>query len=200
MTMTTSDGNTLEYVWNTPETPRGVAVLCHPHPLQGGTMRAPLMEKLTTYLEVADIAVLRFNFRGVGASTGTHDFGVGERADIAAAVALAELAHPDLPHGLSGWSFGAATSLVWRTETNNTWPWVGIAPPISSDRTPDLPTEATGRMTFILGDRDQFTTPEALGTYTESLGADLVVLPGSDHFFYFREERVAEHLLSGLFD
>lgn len=199
MSLTTEDGQTLEYLWDTPVEPRGVAVLCHPHPLQGGTMRAPLMEKVTAYLVEAGIAVLRFNFRGVGTSTGAHDLGVAEQWDIAAAVEAAELLHPDLPHGLSGWSFGAATSLVWRTQSGNMWPWVGIAPPVSSDRTPGLPTVATGHMRFILGDRDQFTTPEEMKAYTDAIGAELVILPGSDHFFYFREDRVAEHVLTGLF-
>ena len=63
-TLTTSDGLTLEALWNEPPAPRAAVLLCHPHPLHGGTMRAPLMEGITTRLVHQDIAVLRFNFRG----------------------------------------------------------------------------------------------------------------------------------------
>lgn len=200
MNLITTDGNTLEARWDLAPIPRGVAVFCHPHPLQGGTMTAPLMEKVTAYLVDSDICVLRFNFRGVGSSTGTHDFGVGEQLDIEAAVQEAASSLPELPHGICGWSFGAATSLVWKAASSYAWPWVGIAPPVASERTPELPeTPPAGPMTFILGDRDQFTTPEALSEYAAPLGANVEILPGSDHFFYFREDVVGALVVDGLF-
>jgi len=198
-----SDGESdirLEAQWDLPDTPVWVAVLCHPHPQQRGTMNAPLMSALTSSLVNRDFAVLRFNFRGVGASTGEHDFGRGEMDDVAASVARAAVAYPGLPIGVAGWSFGAATSLRWHSRDRSRLAWVGIAPPVDRVGSPSLPTIADlapAKRTLILGDRDQFATVEAMERYAAEIGADLRVLKGSDHFFYFREERVAEWVAAG---
>ena len=194
-TITSSDGLALEALWNEPPAPRAAVLLCHPHPLHGGTMRAPLMEGITTRLLHHEIAVLRFNFRGVGASEGGHDRGVGELLDVDAAMAELRRQHPDVQHGIAGWSFGGATSLVWTAERNEKLPWVGVAPPVTSERTPTLPDPGrlpTGRRSFILGDRDQFVSVEEVVGYASEALAEVHVLPGSDHFFYFREDRVGD--------
>lgn len=192
---------TLEARWDVPDDPHFVAVLCHPHPLQRGTMTAPLMEAVARSLCMRGFAVLRFNFRGVGASTGSHDFGVGEVDDVAAAVAAAAATYPDRPLGLSGWSFGAATALRYQAKTRSALPYAGIAPPVASDRSPALPAlhelEEAHR-TFIVGDRDQFVTVDDLTTYAATIGAQIEVLNGSDHFFYFREDRVAAAVADAL--
>ena len=192
ITLHTSDGEDLEAQWDEPENPSGSAiVLCHPHPLHGGTMNAPLMEQLTDGLVARGFAVLRFNFRGVGGSTGTHGFGKAELADVTAAwtEAVSKSSRPLL----AGWSFGAATSLLWMAETGTAVDWVGIAPPVRSERVPALPENLPAApRTFILGDRDQFASVEDVQNYVNRVGGSLEVFPGSDHFFYFREERVAE--------
>jgi len=191
----------LEACWDMPADPERVAVMCHPHPLQRGTMNAPLMVSLTDALVARGFAVLRFNFRGVGESTGEHDNGHGELDDVAAAVAAAATSYEKLPVGIAGWSFGAATSLRWQAREQSRLPWVGIAPPINSSRSRPLPngTElAPAPRTVILGDRDQFATVADSEAYVDSIGAQLHVLSGSDHFFYFREERVASLVAAGL--
>lgn len=193
--LATTDGVRIEALWSRPEDPAAVVTFCHPHPLQQGTMRAPLMVAVTEYLVVSGVAVLRFNFRGVGRSTGVHGDGVTERLDISAAVAEADSFCPDVPHGLAGWSFGAAASLNWIAATDSTLPWVGIAPPLRSDRTPPLPSSETlstaGSLAFIVGERDQFVTVEALGQYADSIGATLTVL-SSDHFFHGKGDQVGK--------
>lgn len=199
--LTTSDGLTLEALWNEPPAPRAAVLLCHPHPLHGGTMRAPLMEGITTRLIHQDIAVLRINFRGVGASGGEHEGGVGELLDIDTAMAELRRAQPDIQHGIAGWSFGGATSLVWTAERKEKLPWVGVAPPVASERTPDLPDPnrlPTGRRSFILGDRDQFVSIARVCEYAAEALAEVHVLPGSDHFFYFREDRVGDLVADGV--
>ena len=197
VTLTTSDGLDLEARWDLPAAPSGYVVFCHPHPLFGGTMTAPLMQGVTSRLVDAGMAVLRFNFRGVAASEGRHDFGIAEQLDVQAAVDLAESTYPQLSLRIAGWSFGAATALAWQATSGNASPYGGIAPPTDFDRAPELPLpdrlNGADRV-FILGDRDQFTTVDELRTYADCIGAALEVIKGSDHFFHFREDRVAEIL------
>ena len=202
MTLTLRTGSLrLEAQWDRPDEPTNVLVFCHPHPLQRGTMHAPLMQAVARSLCMRGFAVLRFNFRGVGESSGSHDFGVGEVDDVAAAVIAAAQSFPGLPLGLAGWSFGAATALRYQAREQSRLPYVGIAPPVASARTPTLPSAhelAPTHRTFIVGDRDQFVMTEELERYAGSIGAHLEVFAGSDHFFYFREERVAAAVADGL--
>ncbi|TDI54377.1 MAG: alpha/beta hydrolase, partial [Acidobacteria bacterium] len=111
LTITTSDGVTLEARIESPDAPERLTVFCHPHPLQGGSMKAPLMIGVAGRLVERGHSVLRFNFRGTGESSGEHDYGEAEQRDVAAAIGHAESAN--LPLGLAGWSFGAATALRW---------------------------------------------------------------------------------------
>ena len=91
--------------------PRAVAVVCHPHPLFGGTMHNKVVFRTAEAFQQAGFATLRFNFRGVGASPGAHDDGNGERDDAAAAVAWLAAQHPDAPLALAGFSFGGSIAL-----------------------------------------------------------------------------------------
>jgi alpha/beta superfamily hydrolase len=204
-TILTEDGLALEAEWDeTTDAPKMAMVLCHPHPLDGGTMRAPLMESVASNLAVAGAHVLRFNFRGVGASEGSWGQGTAEIRDVDAAVVAAGLAYPELPLGIAGWSFGATTSLAWQLEHGSTVPWVGIAPGIRSYRgsqVPDFTALEPARRLIIMGDRDQFASVDDMTAFARSFDAEVEVLGGSDHFFYFRETDVAQlaagFLLSG---
>lgn len=198
-TLDPEPGVTLEARWDVPVRPVLAVVFCHPHPLQGGTMAAPLMVAVTKVLVDGGAAVLRFNFRGVGNSTGTHDYGEKEQDDVASAVDLALEEHGALPLAIAGWSFGAATALRWHARAASTIPYGGIAPPLSPDRSGGLPTAedlAPADRVVIMGDRDQFTSIEEATTYTTAIGADLTVFKGSDHFFHFRERRVGAAVLA----
>src|SRR6516165_3335147 len=73
------------------------AVVCHPHPLHGGTMNNNVVYRVAKALVDAGVAALRFNFRGVGGSTGQHAEGVGEEEDVRAALAYLRARHPTLP-------------------------------------------------------------------------------------------------------
>lgn len=196
----TEDGVRLEGRWDRPDAARGVFVLCHPHPQHGGTMRHPLLHKITKRLVTDGLSVLRFNFRGVGDSLGEWGGGGAELHDVTAAMDVARA--EGLPTALGGWSFGAATSLLWLAREGIATPWVGIAPPVSGELTLPLPGPgdlAAAPRLFIVGDRDQFITVEELRRYAGSIGGEVECLPASDHFFYFREENVAE-LVSAFLD
>lgn len=189
----TSDGETLEARIDSPESPDRFTVFCHPHPLQGGSMNAPLMIAVATRLVDRGHAVLRFNFRGTGASTGSHDQGDGELNDVTAAMEHGR--ERDLPLGLTGWSFGAWAALRWIAEEEETIPYVGVAP-VASQLPDDLPP---GPKRIILGTREQVIDPEALTEYARDQGIDLVLTPG-DHFFHGRGKRIGDLVGQGLED
>lgn len=153
-----------------------VAVLCHPHPLYGGTMDDAVLSALSTVLEDAGISVLRFNFRGVGASEGDHDHGVGEVDDVIAACRWAGERGERLL--LGGYSFGAAAALR-AAEAAGAGALVLAAPPpalLEGVSAPAVPAVA------IYGDRDAFVDEAALlGVLGDR--ATYHRVDGADHFF-----------------
>lgn len=191
--MTTSDDVALEARWDIPPGPDRAVVFCHPHPLNGGTMTAPLMERVAAEMVEAGMAVLRFNFRGVGESQGSWGGGSAELRDVSAAMGAARIAN--LPLGLTGWSFGAATALRWQAVTGDATPYCGIAPSVS-----DMPgagqLEDTHR-TIVMGERDQLIDFQESRSYADSIAAQFVPV-SADHFFYYREDRVAGHVIHAL--
>lgn len=191
VTLRASGGVELEGRWDGREGPAGAVVLCHPHPLHGGNLQAPLLRGVTRVLAERRLAVLRFNFRGVGSSTGRWSEGAGEVHDVAAAMEAARSTYPELPVGVAGWSFGAATALRWQADAGDTSAYAGIAPPLGPAR-PAPGDLLPARRTFIIGDRDQFTTVAELEAYAASVGATVEVVAGSDHFFHFRQDRLGE--------
>jgi alpha/beta superfamily hydrolase len=106
------DHGELEAILREPASPIAAAVLCHPHPLGGGTMNNNVVYRAARALNDAGVAVLRFNFRGVGASTGRHDGGAGEEDDALAALETLAKRHPSLPLWMAGFSFGARVGLT----------------------------------------------------------------------------------------
>lgn len=194
----TTDGVQLEAIIEIPDHPKGTLVLCHPHPQQGGTMRTPILHEIKKHALASGYAVVRFNFRGVGRSTGAYAHGEGEVLDVAAAFRSAET----LGHGsvaLSGWSFGAATALRWQASESSRATYVGVAPPINTDLAPALPTSdelEPARRKIIIGERDQLVDVGALKAYAETIGATIDVYPTSDHFFLSRRERLARDVVA----
>jgi uncharacterized protein len=193
LTLHATDGVTLEARIDSAEQPERFTVFCHPHPLQGGSMNAPLMIAVANRLVERGHSVLRFNFRGTGSSSGSHEEGEGELIDVAAAMEVAR--ERELPLGLTGWSFGAWTGLRWLAEHQETMPYVGIAPASRS-----LPEELpSGPKRIILGTRDQVIDSESLITYAREQSIDLVLTPG-DHFFHGRGKRIGDLVGQGLED
>jgi uncharacterized protein len=191
--LTGSDGVQLESRWDLPPSdPDRAVVFCHPHPLHGGTMYAPFMNGVTDHLVGLGHAVLRFNFRGTGNSGGVHTGGVDEVHDIQAAFEEASLRYPTV--FLAGWSFGAATGLRWLAWAQSTVPYVGIAPAVHY--APDPAALLPGPKRIVVGEREQVIDREHLIAYAREIGADVIEVPGADHFFYFREQHVGD-LIAG---
>ena len=102
----------LEALLRGPDEPVAVAVVCHPHPRGGGTMNNNVVYRVAKALNAGGVAALRFNFRGVGASTGSYADGIGEEDDARAALAFARACYPALPLWMAGFSFGARVGLT----------------------------------------------------------------------------------------
>jgi len=193
-TINTTDGETLEARWDSPARPEFTTVFCHPSPIDRGSMMAPLMIGVTQKLVSRGHEVLRFNFRGVGESSGEYSGGEAELADVAAAMASARERSEQV--GIAGWSFGAAVALNWLTLEQSTGaPYVGIAPP--ADRLRENPPAGPKRV--ILGSREQVIDSDALKSFCIQNGIDLIITPG-DHFFHGRGRRIGNLVAEGLED
>src|SRR6185437_15808350 len=101
----------LEAILREPPAPIAAAVVCHPHPRGGGTMNNNVVYRLAKALVDGGVAALRFNFRGVGASTGSYAEGIGEEDDALAAIDFLRARHSTLPIWVAGFSFGARVGL-----------------------------------------------------------------------------------------
>jgi len=102
------------------------AVVCHPHPLGGGTMNNNVVYRAAKALVAGGVTALRFNFRGVGASTGSHAHGVGEEDDVRAAVDFLRAHAPGLPIWIAGFSFGARVGLTVAARSDDVDKLLGI--------------------------------------------------------------------------
>ncbi len=176
-----------------------VALVCHPHPLFGGTMDNKVVVIATRALQEKGYATLRFNFRGVGKSAGNWDLGVGEAEDALAAARVLQARWPAAELLIAGFSFGAyvATQLATLLPVRQL---ITIAPPVQRF---DFTTLAVPQCPWLVvqGDRDELVDHEAVMAWTGALdpAPTVVVLPGAEHFFHGRlhdlRAAIQEHLL-----
>jgi uncharacterized protein len=174
------------------------AIVCHPHPLFGGTLHNKVVFHAMKALNSFGFPVLRFNFRGAGLSQGQHDHGSGEVEDVRAA--LDWLDHEfHLPLIFAGFSFGAAVGLRAACPDARVKAAIGLGLPVSpiDDRTYDFSflQDCAKPKLFVSGDRDQFGTPRQLEALVHGIAGakKLVLIAGADHFFEgrLRELRAA---------
>jgi len=172
--------------------PSLVALVCHPHPLFGGTMHNKVVYQTAKALHEAGMPVLRFNFRGAGRSQGTHDQGRGEQDDVRAALDYLAEHFPAKPILLAGFSFGAWVELRVGCEDERVKGSIGLGLPVDSSDFGYL-RSCTKPKLIIQGGKDQFGSRaklEALfGTWPEP--RRLVIVEGADHFFAGKLDRVA---------
>src|SRR5215468_5661767 len=119
-------------------TPQLAAVVCHPHPLYGGTMDNKTVFRLATALNNVGIPALRFNFRGVGLSSGSYDEGRGEQDDIRSALDEMERRFPGVALCVAGFSFGAWTGMRVGCAEERVEQLVGVGVPVASLPVDDL--------------------------------------------------------------
>lgn len=171
--------------------PRGVAVIAHPHPLFGGTMDNKVVQTLARAFVQAGWTALRFNFRGVGASSGTHDEGRGELQDLLAVVQqLAPPAQDGLPAqplALAGFSFGAfvtshALAALWPERRIAHVVLVGTA--TTRFAVAPVPPEAQLRTLVLHGESDDVVPLASVFDWARPQALPVTVIPGVGHFFH----------------
>src|SRR3990170_8822311 len=185
----------LEAALHLPSTvPAPGVVVCHPHPQYGGDMQNNVVVAACEALAARGFAALRFNFRGVGASEGTFDRGVGERDDARAALAhLASLPEVDPERvGLIGYSFGALVA----AEVAGSPSWEGrvlalVSPPLAFA---DLCVGWGCPALLLGGGEDSLVPPDRLAVVAEAPGVEVQVFEGADHSWWGFEDEIGAAL------
>ena len=191
--MTDLKGNTffegpagrIEAILKEPSTPIArAAVVCHPHPLFGGTMHNKVVYRIAKAFQGAGFAVLRFNFRGTGHSQGEHDEGRGEQDDLRAAIKFMEEKHAGAEVWVAGFSFGSAVMLRAACGDPSIRALVAAGAPVSkSDLIDVIPCDKP--KLFVQGGLDQFGGAADIASFVAKLSEPktLKVIEGADHFF-----------------
>jgi alpha/beta superfamily hydrolase len=172
--------------------PAIAAVVCHPHPLFGGTMHNKVVYQTAKALDALGVPVLRFNFRGAGLSAGVHDRGAGEQGDVRAALDFLASEFPGVPLLLAGFSFGAWVGLRVGCEDPRVSHLIGLGIPVNSTDFSFL-HECNKPKLFVHGSNDEFGAIEKVKALIPTLPGDnrLVVVEGVDHFFAGKLDQLA---------
>jgi alpha/beta superfamily hydrolase len=179
--------------------PAFAALVCHPHPLYGGTMHNKVAHKTAATLQELGGAVLRFNFRGVGRSEGRFAGGEGERDDARAALAHLRRRYPGARLWVAGFSFGAWVGLRVGAEEDDVERLIGIAPPVSTFDFSFLERCAKPKL-LVQGDRDETCPLPALQGVLPGWAEPktLLVIQGANHFFDKQLTRLSRALHEAL--
>ena len=183
------------------EPPRAAVVFAHPHPQYGGTMHTKAVYQGAKGLTRIGCAVLRFNFRGVGASQGAFDTGEGEKQDFTAALDYMAAKYPGIQLWAAGFSFGSWVALEVGAVDDRVSVLIGIAPPVVtsvSGMEYNFPnTEASSKPKFFVqGEADEVCPVEGMWTFYGKLlePKELVVIDGANHLFEGQTPEVGEAL------
>jgi alpha/beta superfamily hydrolase len=172
---------------NDPGTRRGIALIAHPNPVQGGTKDNKVVTTLAKTLYSLGYVAARPNFRGVGSTEGTHDEGRGETDDLVAVAGHLQQRYGDLPLVLAGFSFGSyVQTRVARRLTAERLVLVG--PAVNR-----FPTETVAADTLVIhGEKDDVVPLSDVFDWARPQGISIVVVPGAGHFFHGQLNAIAE--------
>lgn len=184
-----------------PDGPRAAVALAHPHPEFGGTMHTKAVFQAAKGLTRIGCVVLRFNFRGVGASAGTFDQGAGEMEDFGAALGYMAARYPGARLWAAGFSFGAWVALEVGASDDRVSALIAIAPPVASSAsgtTYEFPNTlaSTKPKFFVQGEEDHVCTLKSLRAFYARLEEpkELAIIDGADHLFEGQTPEVGEAL------
>jgi len=168
--------------------PIGSVVIAHPHPLHGGNMQNKVVHTLSRAFVAQRFVALRFNFRGVGNSSGEYDEGIGELQDVLAAIDWLRRPLAPLPLWLSGFSFGGAMAIrAAVAEPVQASGLISVAPAVSRFAN-TLPSPPACPWLIVQGDQDELVDINETIEYINGLdpGPELAVFPDGEHFFHGR--------------
>jgi alpha/beta superfamily hydrolase len=173
--------------------PRAACVFSHPHPLYGGTMHTKAVYQSAKALARIGTATLRFNFRGAGASAGTHDGGPGEIDDYRAALGFLAARYPGLPLWAAGFSFGSWVAWNVALDDDRVQVLLGLGLPVN--RFDFSPVKNSVKAKFLIhGELDELVSVRAIRKFYSELmePKELVVIDGAGHLFDGKTSEVGE--------
>ncbi len=181
------------------------AVICHPHPLYGGTMDNNVVAAVAQALQETNHSTLRFNFRGVGQSGGSHGGGVDEVEDVRAAIAFARdnAGGDSMTAVLAAYSFGSAVAAGAMPDDDSVSHLILLAPPTSMFDFSILLDDGEERARHIIvGERDQFCDLEVLQDVFDKLPEpkSMTIIPRADHFLFGRDRALIEAVQEAVAD
>jgi alpha/beta superfamily hydrolase len=179
-------------LWTVPVAdPQLAAVVCHPHPLFGGTMHNKVVYQAAKVLHLRNIPVLRFNFRGAGQSEGDHDRGIGEQDDVGAALDYLAAEFPRTPILLAGFSFGSVVGLRVGCADQRVSDLIGLGIPVDRSDLTYLRDCAKPKL-IMQGGKDQFGSRASVEALYATLPEPkrLVIVEGAEHFFAGQLDKV----------
>jgi alpha/beta superfamily hydrolase len=167
------------------------AVVCHPHPLFGGTMHNKVVYQAAKSLSALGMPVLRFNFRGTGLSAGEHDRGIGERGDVRTALDFLHAEFSSAELLVAGFSFGSMVGLRLGCQDNRVVRLIGLGIPVNNTDFSFLRECAKPKL-FVHGEHDEHgALPKVRELFATLPGENLLVdVPGADHFFVGKLDQV----------
>jgi alpha/beta superfamily hydrolase len=185
--------------WNPEVTAQHVALVCHPHPMFGGTMHNKVVYRAAKSALLSGLPTLRFNFRGAGNSVGEHTGGEGERDDVRAALDYLGAHFPGLPVCLMGFSFGAWVGLAVGATDPRVSTLVGLGVPVNMSDFSFLHGVSKPKL-ILQGTRDQYGSVAQVTELYASLAEPKQIhwVEGADHFFAGKLDEVQEVLLKFL--
>ena len=192
---------TLEGLLANPGHGAPAAVVCHPHPMYGGSMYNNVVDATLAAMWQLGYATLRFNFRGVGASEGEHDGGPGEVDDAVAAMRFL-LAQPGVRNSnatMAGYSFGAMVAMSAGYERAEISRIIAVAIPLAMADA-RIPDGASKRVLLVSGDHDSYSPVAGLQALKSKIGdsARLEIIAGTDHFFGGKEAELSRVIAEAL--
>ncbi len=160
------------------------ALVCHPHPLFGGTMHNKVVYQAAKSLDALGLAVLRFNFRGAGMSEGSHGRGHGEQGDVGVALDFLAGEFPGVSLLLAGFSFGCWVGLRVGCADERVTEVIGLGTPVN-DTDFSFLQNCTKPKLFVHGSNDKYGDVKKVEALVASLPGEkrLVIVQGADHFF-----------------
>lgn len=167
-----------------------IAVICHPHSLMGGTMNNKVVHTVSRALREIGIRNVRFNFRGVGQSSGEYDAGIGETDDLLAVLRWITQAYPGQKLWLAGFSFGsfvaARTATLAKQHGFDIEQLLLIAPPVMEPYTFPSLEKFPCPVSVLMGDADEVVPAEQVYAWFKTLSqpARLLKFPDTSHFFH----------------